>query len=136
VTDDVEPRPRVTVLLERARARLERMTPELAYAAAQEGALLVDTRSAAQREVGGLVPGAIVIERNSLEWRLDPTSPWRTPEIADVDQRVIIMCEEGYASTLAAVSLQDLGLTHATDVIGGFQAWNAAGLPVSPVASL
>ena len=135
MTTDAEPEPRVTALLARARARLERVTPEAAYAAAQQGALLVDTRSAAQREAGGSVPDAIVIERNTLEWRLDPTSPWRTPEIADADQLVIILCEEGYGSSLAAASLQELGLARATDVIGGFQAWRAAGLPVSRPAS-
>ena len=123
--------PRVTALLERARARLDRVTAEVARAETLAGAVLVDTRPAALRAADGEIPGAVIVERNNLEWRLDPTSPWRIPQIEHADQRVIVVCDEGYASSLAAVSLQDLGLERATDLIGGFQAWRAAGLPVT-----
>lgn len=95
------------------------------------GALLVDIRPAAQRAEEGQVPGALVIERNVLEWRLDPASDARLPEAGSYDLRVIVMCSEGYASSLAAASLQDLGLSAATDLAGGFRAWARAGLPVA-----
>ena len=123
---------RVDALLESARARLNRLSPVEAHAAAQRGALLVDTRPVVLREAHGEIPDAIVVDRNKLEWRLDPTSPWSIPQATDEDQLIIVICDEGYASSLAAVSLQDLGLRNATDLIGGFQAWRAAGLPVVP----
>ncbi len=94
------------------------------------GALLVDTRSEAQRLAGGEIPGALVIERNVLEWRLDPTSPWRIPQATDHEVRVMVICAQGFSSTLAALSLKDLGLRNATDVAGGFEAWQASGMPV------
>ncbi len=122
-------------MLERARARLERLTPDEARRQHAGGALLVDTRCEAQRRDEGEIPGAPVVERNALEWRLDPASPWRIPEARDHMVRVIVICADGYSSSLAAVSLQDLGLTRATDVIGGFRAWAADGLPVARVAS-
>ncbi|HVJ98560.1 MAG TPA: rhodanese-like domain-containing protein [Acidimicrobiia bacterium] len=123
---------RVDALLESARARLNRLSPVEAHAAAQRGALLVDTRPVVLREAHGEIPDAIVVDRNKLEWRLDPTSPWSIPQATDEDQLIIVICDEGYASSLAAASLQDLGLHNATDLIGGFQAWRAAGLPVVP----
>ena len=123
---------RVDALLESARARLNRLSPVEAHAAAQRGALLVDTRPVVLREAHGEIPDAIVVDRNKLEWRLDPTSPWSIPQADDEDQLVIVICDEGYASSLAAASLQELGLHNATDLIGGFQAWRAAGLPVVP----
>ena len=98
-------------------------------AAQADGALLVDIRPAAQRAAEGEVPGTMVIERNVLEWRLDPASAARLPQ-AGYDRRVIIMCSEGYTSSLAAAALQDLGIRGATDLDGGFRAWAAAGLPV------
>ncbi|MEU0785299.1 rhodanese-like domain-containing protein [Streptomyces sp. NPDC006173] len=120
-------------LLERVRAGLDRVEPEEAYAAAQSGeALLVDTRYAALRDRDGLVPGALVVERNELEWRLDPTGSHRAPEATSHDLKVVVFCNEGYASSLAAASLRQLGLHRATDLVGGFQAWKAAGLPVTP----
>jgi rhodanese-related sulfurtransferase len=97
----------------------------------RNGAELVDTRPAFQRESGGEIPGAIVIERNHLEWRLDPTCAARIPEATDHDITWIVLCDEGYSSSLAAASLQLIGLGNATDVIGGFQAWKAAGLRVT-----
>lgn len=120
----------VDELLQRARRRLRRLTPEEAHAEGSRGALLVDTRTAEQRARGGRIPGALVVERTALEWRLDPTSPDRVAEATHTNVRVILMCDEGFSSSLAAASLKDLGLVNATDVIGGFQAWKAAGLPV------
>ncbi|MGW5424089.1 rhodanese-like domain-containing protein [Streptomyces sp. NPDC003943] len=118
-------------LLERVRAGLDRIDARAAHAAYRAGdALLVDTRYAALRERDGLIPGALVVERNELEWRLDPLGSHRLPEADSHDLRVVVLCNEGYASSLAAESLRRLGLRRATDVIGGFQAWKAAGLPV------
>jgi rhodanese-related sulfurtransferase len=116
-------------LLGAARARLHRVGPEQAQAALRAGALLVDIRPAAQRAAEGEVPGALVIERNVLEWRFDPSSSARLP-IADHDLHVVVLCSEGYTSSLAAASLQRLGIHRATDVEGGFVAWRAAGQPV------
>ena len=120
-------------VLARARSRLARVTPEQAAAELADGALLVDTRTSDQRAKDGEIPGALVIDRTVLEWRLDPTSPSRVPEANGHNVRVIVICDQGYSSSLAAASLQDLGLVNATDVIGGFEAWKAAGLPVVPV---
>jgi rhodanese-related sulfurtransferase len=119
-------------VLAQARERLERVGPQQAYDAAQAGALLVDIRPAAQRAAEGQLPGALVVERNVLEWRLDPASDARLPEAGDYDRQVIIVCSEGYASSLAAASLQDLGLANATDLAGGFRAWAGSGLPYLP----
>jgi rhodanese-related sulfurtransferase len=118
-------------LLDAARASLQRVTPVEAQAAVANGALLVDTRPSEQRARDGIVPGALVIDRNVLEWRLDPAGSHHIPEITSHDQHVILFCNEGYASSLAAASLQELGLRNATDLIGGIQAWKAAGLPIS-----
>ncbi|MGA5170345.1 MULTISPECIES: rhodanese-like domain-containing protein [Streptomyces] len=119
-------------LLERVRTGLDRVGPREAFAAAEAGdALLVDIRYAALRERDGLIPGALVVERNELEWRLDPLGSHRAPEAVSHDLRVVVVCNEGYASSLAAASLHQLGLHRATDLIGGFQAWKADGLPVT-----
>ncbi|MGW4021661.1 rhodanese-like domain-containing protein [Streptomyces sp. NPDC005009] len=118
-------------LLERVRAGYERVEPRDAYEAARTGeALLVDIRYAALRDRDGLVPGALVVERNELEWRLDPRGSHRLPEATSHDLRIVVICNEGYASSLAAESLHRLGLHRATDLIGGFQAWREADLPV------
>ena len=116
-------------LLEEARRDLVRMSPAQAHAARSEGALLIDIRSESQRGRDGELPGAQVVARNVLEWRLDPASPHRDPALARRDRRVIVLCDEGYQSSLAAATLRRFGLD-ATDVAGGFQAWRAAGLPV------
>jgi len=106
------------------------VTPEEAAAEKAAGAVLVDVRPMEQRQRDGRIPGAVVVDRTVLEWRLDPTSADRIPEATDDQVRVIVICNEGFSSSLAAASLKDIGLVHATDVIGGFQAWKAAGLPV------
>ena len=116
-------------LLAAARARLVRLGPHETYRAVHRGAVLVDIRPAAQRAEHGEIPGAVLIERNVLEWRLDPRSDARLPFATSYDLEVIVTCQEGYTSSLAAVSLQDLGLHRATDLAGGFAAWRAAGLP-------
>ncbi|MFD4945796.1 MULTISPECIES: rhodanese-like domain-containing protein [unclassified Streptomyces] len=117
-------------LLERVRAGFVRVGPQEAVAAAADGALLVDIRYAELRERDGLIPGALVVERNELEWRLDPQGSHRAPEAVSHDLHIVVVCNEGYASSLAVASLRQLGLHRATDLIGGFQAWRAAGLPV------
>ena len=122
----------VDQVLAAARRRLARVGPEQASDAIAAGALLVDIRPHGQRRSEGVVPGALHVERNVLEWRLDPGSPARLPQATGYDLRLIVMCSQGYASSLAAASLQDLGLRHATDLAGGFLAWQRAGLPVAP----
>ena len=112
----------IDTLLDRARSRLQRVSPAEARRAWAEGAVLVDIRPALQRATDGELPGALVIERNVLEWRLDPASDARLP-IAAYDLEVIVLCQEGYASSLAAATLQDLGVHRATDVIGGYAGW-------------
>jgi len=123
----------IAALLDDARARLERLSPERAVAAIRNGALLIDIRSEVDRARDGVVPGAIHHPRNVLEWRADPASGFCDPAIAaDLERKVIVMCDEGYQSSLVAATLQDLGFARATDLEGGFQAWRAAGLPVEP----
>ena len=123
--------PGVDALLEQARAGLHRLTPHDTVEAVRAGALLVDTRTDAQRREQGELPGAIVIDRTVLEWRLDPASAWRIPESTSYDRQIVLVCRQGYSSSLAAAGLQALGLRHATDMIGGVQAWREAGLPMS-----
>ncbi|WP_277453425.1 rhodanese-like domain-containing protein [Janibacter sp. DB-40] len=116
-------------LLQEVRSGVARMTPEQAWTVAKGGALLVDTRTIVQRSRQGEIHGAVVIDRTVLEWRLDPTSPHRIPEaIAGV--QVVVLCRQGYSSSLAAASLRALGVD-ATDVVGGVEAWAAAGLPLT-----
>jgi rhodanese-related sulfurtransferase len=117
-------------ILADARARLRRLGPHEAYRAVSAGAVLVDIRPAAQRAVEGEIPGALIIERNVLEWRFDPASAARLPQ-ASYDAHVIVFCSEGYTSSLAAAALQDLGVSNATDLDGGFVGWKAAGLPTA-----
>jgi rhodanese-related sulfurtransferase len=119
----------VNDLLADARASLDRVTPEDAQRLAARGALIVDTRPAQNRAEEGTIPGSVWVERNVLEWRLDPAGSHRIPEVESYEQVVIVVCDEGYASSLAARSLQDLGLSRATDLVGGYRAWKAAGLP-------
>lgn len=117
-------------LLERARSRLHRVTASRAHEVTAHGALIIDIRCACQQQRDGLVPGAIGIERNVLEWRVDPRSPWRDPRLGECRGPLILMCAQGYQSSLAAAGLHDLGITNATDLIDGFEGWREAGLPV------
>jgi rhodanese-related sulfurtransferase len=118
-------------LLTRARRRLDRVTVDDAVEAVRDGAVIVDIRSEVQRARDGLIPGAIFHPRNVLEWRCDPSSGYDDPRLSgDPGRRIVLVCNEGYQSSLAAATLQDLGLPRATDLVGGFQAWAAAGLPV------
>ena len=120
---------RVDQVLDEARADLSRLSPRQALDAMHDGALLVDTRTAAQRARQGDLPGALVIDRTVLEWRLDPTSPHRIPE-AVAGRQVVVVCRQGFSSSFAAQSLRRLGVD-ATDVVGGVEAWCAAGLPLA-----
>ena len=111
-------------LLAAARARIApRLDPDDLDAALERGALVVDTRPVDQRERDGELPGALVVDRNVLEWRLDPTSPHRLPEAGDPGREIVVVCNQGYSSSLAAATLRDLGLVRATDLVGGFEAW-------------
>jgi rhodanese-related sulfurtransferase len=119
-------------LLAEARDQLSRVDPEQAERILHDGGWLIDIRPAAQRATFGEVPGALIVERNDLEWRLDPQGSHRLPGADDADRTVVVMCQEGYASSLAAVSLLALGRPNSTDLDGGFAAWKAAGLPTDP----
>ncbi|MGH3797241.1 MAG: rhodanese-like domain-containing protein [Pseudonocardiaceae bacterium] len=120
-------------MLAQARSRLQRLSPAPAYQAVVAGAVLVDIRPGWQRAEEGEVPGALLVERNHLEWRFDPECEARLPQAAGYDVHVIVLCSEGYTSSLAADSLRSLGLRRATDVIGGFRAWATEGLPTTAV---
>ena len=120
----------VEQLLASARATLQRLSPEDADAAMRAGALLVDIRSVGQRLADGLIPGAHVVARNVLEWRLDPSCPHCDPELTRGDSLLMLICDEGFQSSLAAATAQRLGARPVTDVIGGFRAWRGAGLPI------
>ena len=126
---------RIDDLLNAARARLRRVTPAEAHDAQAAGAVILDTRTYEQRHEHGVIPGAIVMSRNIVEWRVDPTSGWEDPAVVSRRGPVIVMCQEGFASSLAAATLVDLGVDDATDMIGGFEAWKAAGLPVADADS-
>jgi rhodanese-related sulfurtransferase len=131
----VSERRTINDLLAHARAGHRRAEPRDALAAMRSGALLVDIRSEVQREADGVVPGALFFPRNVLEWRLDPASGHADPRVPGPDAEAIVMCNEGYQSSLAAATLQELGFARATDLVGGFQAWRAAGLPVEPAGT-
>jgi rhodanese-related sulfurtransferase len=120
----------VDQLVAQARSCLDRVDPHGAAAALERGGLLVDIRPTEQRRREGEIEGATVIERNVLEWRLDPSSAHRIAAVTGYDQEIVVVCSEGYASSLAAAVLQDLGFSRATDLDGGFRAWAASGLPV------
>ena len=122
-------------LLGQERALLERLEPGEAKAAVETAAaVIVDTRSHEQRVAGGIVPGSIRVHRNVLEWRVDPSSGWYDERFREFTGPLIVMCQQGFSSSLAAATLQRLGVSSATDMVGGFEAWAAAGLPVEPLA--
>jgi rhodanese-related sulfurtransferase len=117
-------------VLAAAQARLRRLTPAQAAAATHQGSVLVDTRDGELRLRDGCIPGSVHIPLSVLEWRVDPTSGHQSPALAGREHKLILICHEGYSSSLAAVRLHELGFENTTDVIGGFVAWAAAGLPV------
>ncbi len=117
-------------LLAASRSRLERLEPRAAQSAAQSGAIVVDTRCAEQRRETGVIPGSIHVPLSVLYWRLDPASGFEDRRLADPERQVILVCAHGHSSSLAAATLQDLGFARATDIDGGFEAWQAAGLPI------
>ena len=119
------------VLLDHARSRIERLTPEQAFEAVRAGAVLVDIRSDGARERDGIVPGSLHVPRTVLEWRLAADSEWRSPHAPGLDERVLVLCDHGHSSVLAAAALVDLGFARAGDVVGGFEAWRAVGLPTA-----
>jgi len=122
-------------LIAAAAQRIERRSPKDAYDAIQAGALLIDTRSSEDRERDGIVPGSLHIPRTVLEWRVAPDSAWRNPHIGNGASELIVLCNHGYSSIFSAATLVDLGFTRAGDVVGGFRAWRAAGLPVTTAPS-
>ena len=117
-------------LLRAARDRIERLTPEAASSAMAAGALLVDTRSSDDRRDSGTIPGSVHVPLSVLFWRLDPSSGYNDPALSDLARPIVLVCAHGYSSSLAAATLRDLGFANVGDVIGGFEAWSAAGLPV------
>jgi rhodanese-related sulfurtransferase len=119
-------------LLDAARARIRRFDPAAALAAVESGALLIDIRSDVDRERDGIVPGSLHIPRTVLEWRLDPDSDWRNPHVGGLDQEIILICDHGCSSVLAAATLVELGFARSGDVVGGFAAWSDAGLATAP----
>jgi rhodanese-related sulfurtransferase len=122
-------------LVEQATARIERLEPLDAQAALEEGAVLVDIRSDSARERDGIVPGSLHVPRTVLEWRLDPASAWRSPHAPALNERIVLLCDHGFSSVLAAATLVDLGFARTADVVGGFAAWRGGGLPVASVPS-
>jgi rhodanese-related sulfurtransferase len=121
----------VDELIEHSRRGVRRLGPREVVEAAARGALVVDTRTEAQRRRQGELPGALVIDRTVLEWRLDPKCEFRIPEAGDFDLEIVVVCRQGYSSSVAAASLRALGLHRATDMVGGVEAWAAAGLPLT-----
>jgi rhodanese-related sulfurtransferase len=132
-SEGASPKRQIGDLLESARARLDRLPPAAALAATRDGAVIVDTRCAELRRETGVIPGSVHVPLSVLYWRLDPTSGHNDPALSDPDRRVILVCAHGFSSSLAAATLRDLGFSRATDIDGGFAAWEAAGLPVESV---
>jgi rhodanese-related sulfurtransferase len=119
-------------VLDEARAVLDRLEPRAALDAVQQGALIVDIRSDTNRHREGIIPGSLHLPRTVLEWRVDPESPWRNPHVGGLDRHLILVCDHGYSSSLAAATLVQLGFARATDIVGGYLAWRVAGLPTAP----
>ena len=121
-------------LLARAQGRLDRLEPAAAFAAQEAGATIVDLRCDDDRREHGTIPGSVPIPLSVVFWRLDPSSGYDDQSLSDPSRRFVLVCNDGYSSSLAAATLRDLGFERATDLAGGFNAWRAAGLPVEPVA--
>jgi rhodanese-related sulfurtransferase len=128
----MQARTTIEAMLATARARIQRYTPGEALLATRDGAVLIDTRSDSDVKSEGRIPGSIYIHRNVLEWRCDPQSGYNDPRVSRLDARLIVVCNDGYSSSLAAASLRDLGFARVGDLVGGYRAWRAAGLPVEP----
>lgn len=128
------PRQTISELLEAARAGLDRLEPAAAQRAMADGAILVDTRCGDARRELGTIPGSVHAPLSVLYWRVDPTSGHDDPRLSAGDRRLILLCADGYSSSIAAATLRQLGFADATDVIGGFSAWRRAGLPIAPAA--
>ena len=124
----------VNDLLAAARAKIERLEPRAALAAARDGAIVIDTRCAEQRRETGIIPGSVHVPLSVLYWRLDRESDSKDPSLADPERQVILVCAHGYSSSIAAATLRDLGYDRASDLEGGFEAWQAAGLPIEVAA--
>ena len=120
----------VGALLDAARLRLERLDPPAAFQAQAEGALIVDTRCAELRRIDGVIPGSVHVPLSVLYWRLDSTSGYADPALTDTGRHIVLCCAHGYSSSIAAATLHELGFDRAMDIVGGFEAWAAAGLPV------
>ncbi len=120
----------VNQLLAASRARIDRYPPQAARAAAEAGALLIDTRCSEQRKASGIIPGSVHVPLSVLYWRLDPASGFEDSRLADPERQVILVCADGYSSSIAAATLRELGFSRAGDLDGGFTAWQAAGLPI------
>ena len=127
----MRPRRSIDDMLAEARQRISRLSPTDAWNAMSTGRVLVDLRCEEDRRSAGVVPGSIHVPRSVLEWRADPVSPWRDQRIARLDARLILLCSDGYSSSLAGASLRDLGFTDVGDVVGGFASWRRDGLPVA-----
>ena len=130
----MRPRRTITDLLAQARSRIDRLDPAAAHAAMHRGALVIDTRCAEQRRDSGVIPGSVHVPLSVLYWRLDPASGFEDPALADPDRQVILVCAHGFSSSIAAATLHDLGFARAADIDGGFEAWQAAGLPIEAAA--
>jgi rhodanese-related sulfurtransferase len=130
--DDVSERQTVNQLLDACRARIDRLGPAATQAAGAAGALVIDTRCVEQRQQTGIIPGSVHVPLSVLYWRLDPASGFEAPDLADTERQVILVCADGYSSSVAAATLRDLGFARAGDLDGGFTAWQAAGLPIEP----
>ena len=120
----------VNDLLASSRSRIERLEPRAVLAAVRDGAIVIDTRCAEQRRETGTIPGPVHVPLSVLYWRLDPASGFEDPSLTDPDRQVILVCAHGYSSSIAAATLRDLGFSRASDIDGGFEAWQAAGLPI------
>jgi rhodanese-related sulfurtransferase len=134
-TGTAPPRNALDEVLAGARGRIRRLEPRHACEAASRGALIVDIRGSTDRDRDGVIPGSLHVPRTVLEWRLAPGSAWRSPYAPDLDQEVLVVCDHGYASSLAAAALTELGFSMAGDVVGGYEAWRRAGLPTMAALS-
>ena len=121
----------IGAVLDAARSRLERLEPQAAFRAQADDAIIIDTRCAELRRDDGVIPGSVHVPLSVLYWRLDPTSDDADPGLTDTERHVVLCCAHGYSSSIAAATLRDPGFSRATDIVGGFEAWAAAGLPVT-----